>query len=193
MEVQMHRASSLLRILGCGLFIFVLSGVTVAQFNAGVQGSVTDSTGALVPEAIVTLTNRATNQTAQVTASGEGVYRFSSLQPGEYTLKAEKTGFGTTTMNIVVRAESVQGFDIVLNLGDVAETVTITDAAEQVLQTENANIDKVITTQEVLPAANRARSLRATLQLLARTEWSDLMTGGPTEHGGPPVGFQLIY
>src|SRR4030095_17217360 len=67
-----------------------------------------------------------------------------------YTLKAEKTGFGTTTMNITVRAESVQGFDIVLNLGDVAEVVTVTDSAEQLLQTENANVDKVITTQEVL-------------------------------------------
>ena len=146
----MYRVNSLLRILACGIFILVLTGVTVAQFNAGVQGSAKDSTGALVPEALVTLTNRATNQTSQVTASDQGFYRFSSLQPGEYTLKAEKEGFGTTTMNIVVRAESVQGFDIVLNLGDVAETVTITDAAEQVLQTENANIDKVITTQEVL-------------------------------------------
>jgi hypothetical protein len=43
---------------------------------------VKDSSGALVPEAIVTLTNRETNQTTQVTASGEGFYRFSSLPPG---------------------------------------------------------------------------------------------------------------
>ena len=150
MEVHMNRVSYLLRLLVCGFFILVLSGVTVAQFNAGVQGSVKDSSGALVPEAIVTLTNRETNQTARVTASGEGYYRFSSLQPGEYILKAGKTGFGTTIMTIVVRAESVQGFDILLDLGAVAETVTITDSAEQVLQTENANVDKVITTQEVL-------------------------------------------
>jgi hypothetical protein len=115
-----------------------------------VQGSIKDSTGALVPQAIVTLTNRETNQTAQTTASEEGFYRFSSLQPGAYTLKAEKTGFETTQMNIIVRAESVQGFDIVLNLGGVAEVVTITDATEQILQTENGSIDKVITTQEVL-------------------------------------------
>ena len=146
----MNKVSCLIRIVACGFSILVLSGVAVAQFNAGVQGSVKDSTGALVPEAQITITNRATNQTSQVTASDQGFYRFSSLQPGEYTLKAEKTGFGTTTMNITVRAESVQGFDIVLNLGDVAEVVTVTDSAEQLLQTENANVDKVITTQEVL-------------------------------------------
>ncbi|HUE84021.1 MAG TPA: carboxypeptidase-like regulatory domain-containing protein, partial [Pyrinomonadaceae bacterium] len=130
--------SSSLRAVLCGSFLLLLTTTVNAQFNAGVQGSVKDSTGALVPEAAVTLINRGTNQTRQTTASGEGFYRFSSLAPGEYTLQAEKTGFEPATMNITVRAESVQGFDIVLSPTGLAETVTITDSAEQLLQTENA-------------------------------------------------------
>ncbi|HUE84402.1 MAG TPA: TonB-dependent receptor [Pyrinomonadaceae bacterium] len=53
-------------------------------------------------------------------------------------------------MNITVRAESVQGFDIVLSPTGLAETVTITDSAEQLLQTENASVDRALTTEEVL-------------------------------------------
>lgn len=134
-----------------GGFLFLLFTITVnAQFNANVQGTVKDTTGALVPEAAVTLTSKETNQTHQTTASDEGFYRFSGLPPGEYELKAEKSGFGSTTMNITVRAESTQGFEITLNPTGVAETVTITESAEQPLQTENANVDRAITTQEVL-------------------------------------------
>jgi hypothetical protein len=140
----------LLRTFMCSLFILLLNTTVLAQFNAGVQGVVKDSSGALVSEALVTLTNRQTNRTQQVTASDEGFYRFSALSPGEYSLKAEKAGFEATTVNITVRAESVQGFDITLNAAGAAATVTITDIGEQVLQTENANVDKVITTQEVL-------------------------------------------
>jgi Carboxypeptidase regulatory-like domain len=138
------------RLLFCGLFFLLLSANVNAQFNAGVQGSVKDAAGALVPEAVVTLTNKETNQTHKVTSTAEGFYRFSALPPGEYNLKAEKSGFTTTAMDITVRAESIQGFDIVLNLGGVTETVTVTDSGAQTLATENANVDRALTTQEVL-------------------------------------------
>src|SRR5919106_2392954 len=121
----MNPLTCLPRVMTCVLFILLLNVTTLAQFNAGVQGSVKDSAGALVPEAVVTLTNRGTNQVSKSTASGEGFYRFSALAPGEYELKAEKAGFEPTTMNITVRAESVQGFDIVLNPTGVAGTVTV--------------------------------------------------------------------
>ena len=146
----MNPVTCLSRVLICALFVLLLNVTTQAQFNANVQGSVKDSSGALVPEAIVTLTNRGTNQTSQVTASDEGFYRFSALAPGEYSLKAEKTGFEPTTMNITVRAESTQGFDILLNPTGVAGTVTVTASAEQALETENANVDRAISQQEVL-------------------------------------------
>src|SRR5262249_726266 len=146
----MIRMTCLLRTVACGFCVLLLSGVAAAQFNAGVQGSVKESSGALVPHAVVKLTNRATNQTSQVITSREGFYRFSALAPGEYTLKTEKTGFEGNELNITVRAESIQGFDIVLNPTGVAGTVTVTGTTEQAIETENANVDRAITNQKDL-------------------------------------------
>ncbi|HEX3559583.1 MAG TPA: carboxypeptidase regulatory-like domain-containing protein [Pyrinomonadaceae bacterium] len=136
-----------------GLCALVLLGCAVAahaQFRAGIQGTVSDPNGAVVPEATVTLKDNGTGKTQQVTASTEGFYRFSELAPGTYTLTIEKAGFKKSTLeNVVVNAENVQGLDVVLTTGEVSETVTVTDTAAPALETENPNLDKAITTTEV--------------------------------------------
>jgi hypothetical protein len=53
-----------------------------AQFKAGVQGTITDASGAVIPGARVTLTSKETGRKSEVTASSDGVYRFLSLAPG---------------------------------------------------------------------------------------------------------------
>jgi len=128
-----------------------------AQFRAGILGSVTDATGAVVPGATVTLTNKETAKSQQTTASDEGFYRFSSLAPGAYTISVEQANFKKQVLeNVIVSAEDVQGLDIVISAGDVAETVTVTDTAAA-LETETANIRGVITTEEIrqLPQTGR--------------------------------------
>jgi hypothetical protein len=133
-----------------GLIMLSLAATAKAQFRAGVQGTVTDAAGAAVPEATVTLTSKETQRTQQVQASDSGFYRFSNLAPGNYSLSAEHEGFKKSVQDITVKAEEVQGFDLALSTGEVTETVTVTGAGEQLLQTENANVDRAITTQEVL-------------------------------------------
>jgi outer membrane receptor protein involved in Fe transport len=150
--------SSFVRWLVLGLIL--LAGITTAQaqFKAGVQGTVTDSSGGLVPEAQVTLTNNETSKSQSTTASGDGFYRILGLPAGSYTLTAEKAGFKKQVFDtVVVSAEATQGIDIVLSAGDVAETVTVTATTEQALETENANIAKGITDAEIkrLPQVGR--------------------------------------
>jgi outer membrane receptor protein involved in Fe transport len=150
--------SSFVRWLVLGLIL--LAGITTAQaqFKAGVQGTVTDSSGGLVPEAQVTLTNNETSKSQSTTASGDGFYRILGLPAGSYTLTAEKAGFKKQVFdNVVVNAEATQGIDIVLSAGDVAETVTVTATTEQALESENANIAKGITEAEIkrLPQVGR--------------------------------------
>jgi hypothetical protein len=141
---------NLVRVITCGLFLMVAVGTANAQFKAGIQGTVTDTSGGLVPEAKVTLTNTETNKTQETTASGEGFYRISGLSPGKYKLTVEKTGFKQKVFdNVVVNAEAVQGLDVALEAGDVSATVTVTQDTGQTLETENASLDKAITTQEV--------------------------------------------
>lgn len=135
-------------ILGLVLLSFPLTAE--AQFKASVQGTITDTAGAIVAEANVTLTNTETNQSETTTASDGGFYRFSGLAPGLYTVTVEKEGFKKRVVNDVkVDAESIKGVDIQLEAGVITEVVTVT--SENVgLETEDPNIRKIITNQEVL-------------------------------------------
>src|SRR3984893_10696829 len=141
---------NLVRVITCGLFLMFLATGAAAQFKAGIQGTVTDTTGGLVPEAKITLLNTETGKTQETTASSEGFYRISGLSPGKYKLTVEKAGYKQKVFdNVAVNAEAVQGIDVQLEVGDVSATVTVTQETGQILETENANVDKAITTQEV--------------------------------------------
>ena len=140
-------------------FLFLLAVTASAQFRAGVQGTVTDSTGAVVPGARVVLTNKETSQQQETTTSDEGFYRFSSLPPGVYSVSVERQNFKKSLIDDVrVQAEEIRGQDVVLETGGITETVTVTaDTADVTLDTEDANIRKNISTEEVLqlPQAGR--------------------------------------
>jgi Carboxypeptidase regulatory-like domain len=129
-----------------------------AQFRAGIQGTVTDAQGAAVAEATITVTNKETSKSEQVTSSGEGFYRVSGLPPGTYTVTAEKTGYKKKVLETVsVSAETTQGLDIALEVGEVTASVTVTGEAGIALQTENASIAGSISTREIqrLPQVGR--------------------------------------
>ena len=132
------------------LLVVILATIGHAQFRAGVQGTVTDTGGGTVGGATVTLTNKETNETKQTQTTADGFYQFTNLPPGLYTVTVEQQGFKKRVVNdIRVSAESVKGQDVVLEAGVISETVTV-QAEEAPLQTEDANIRKTITTEEVL-------------------------------------------
>ena len=142
--------TSLFRAALCALFLLTLAAGAHAQFRAAVQGTVTDQSGAVVPAATLTLRNNETGRVQTATSGDEGFYRISELPPGTYTLTAEKAGFKKTAFeNVTVNAEQVQGFDVVLTTGEVAETVTVTADQTPALETENPNLNRAISTEEV--------------------------------------------
>lgn len=155
----MNRAmSSPVRVLTCCLFLLSAVVAVNAQFKAGVQGTVKDSTGGLVPEAKVTLTNTETGTAQEATTSSEGYYRISGLSPGKYTLTVEKAGYKKSVLeNLGINAEAVQGLDVALEIGEVSASVTIDEGATAILETENGSVSSAITTEEVrnLPQAGR--------------------------------------
>lgn len=146
----MHSLQCSIRVICCALLLVLMASTAAAQFKAGVQGTIKDTTGALVPEAKITLTNTETGKSQETTASDEGFYRVSGLAPGKYKLAIEKTGYKQKVLDeVVVSAETVQGIDVELEAGDVTATVTVTQQTEQILETENANLGKGITREEV--------------------------------------------
>ncbi|MGH9351392.1 MAG: carboxypeptidase regulatory-like domain-containing protein, partial [Terriglobia bacterium] len=134
------------------------SAMALAQFRAGVQGTVTDTTGGVVPGATVTLRNNATSAVHTTTTDGKGYYNFSFLPAGDYALSASKPNFSTTSRkNVRVSAEQVQGVDLTLNPGQSAQTVTVTGVTSPAFQTESASIAGEITNQQItsLPQIGR--------------------------------------
>jgi carboxypeptidase family protein/TonB-dependent receptor-like protein len=148
----------LVRTSACGLFLLCAMITAHAQFRAGVQGTISDSNGALVPGAKVILKDLETGKVQETNSSGEGFYRITGLAPGQYELTVEKEGYKKSiSEHVTVNAENVQGVDVILEIGEITAVVTIADEATQQLETENANINKAVTAAEVkrLPQTGR--------------------------------------
>jgi hypothetical protein len=129
-----------------------------AQYNASIQGTVTDPSGAAVPNAKVTVTNQATGVSAQTTTSSGGTYTVGQLPPGNYTVTVEAQGFQMSkTENVVVLGEQIRGLDVVLTVGQVSQSVTVNGATAPLLQTQDASVSKTLSgaTIEQLPAIGR--------------------------------------
>jgi outer membrane receptor protein involved in Fe transport len=118
------------------LLLFTASAL--AQTSRGtVSGIVSDPTGAVVPGAIVTLTNDQTGVSRNTNTNGEGLYRFDAVDPGSYSLKIAATGFGNVNnTNIVVSANQVAQVDAQLAPSGQTLSVDVTAESGALLQTE---------------------------------------------------------
>ena len=98
-----------------------LLGATLllAQFGASLQGTISDSSGAVVPNASVTITNNGTQRTQTTKAGGDGFFRFTGLPPGTYRLTTQAPNFNRqVTQDVIVDAEEARGIDITLEVGE---------------------------------------------------------------------------
>lgn len=140
-SITFHAFRSALR---RGLILAVLSSFAVllivppraalADVGARIQGTVTDPTGAVVPDVTITATNAATGISKRATSSADGSYAFLSLPaPGVYTVTAERTGFKKfTAEQIPLSVNQVYVLTINLELGAVTQEVTVKATPVQV-------------------------------------------------------------
>lgn len=134
-----------------GILILGLGLTAFGQFGSGVQGTVTDQNGAIVPGANVTLTNIDTNQSAETTTNESGLYRFSGISQGTYKVLVTQNGFKKKLVDkVIVNAETTLGLDIKLETGEVSAQVTVDGSDVPALETETANVSKNISTKEIL-------------------------------------------
>ncbi|HEX6626019.1 MAG TPA: carboxypeptidase-like regulatory domain-containing protein, partial [Pyrinomonadaceae bacterium] len=129
----------------CLLVVLASAGQAAAQeFRGSIAGTVNDSSGAAVPGATVTATNRATNTPQTTTTNEEGAYTLLYLTPGTYTLLVEATGFKRhLSQGVEVRVGDKLVLDLRLETGGVQETVTVT-SDPTLLQTSTASAGQVI-------------------------------------------------
>src|SRR5213593_312423 len=138
--------------------LLVLSLAVIAQTGtSNITGTVRDTNGAVVPGASVTAKNDATGVTSTQTTTDSGVYAFSSLPVGNYTITIEKQGFKTLqkTKN-ALEVGTPLTVDVAMEVGQVSEVVTVQGGTEQ-LQTANATIGNVVEQKaiEALPLNGR--------------------------------------
>ncbi len=128
-----------------------------AQDTATINGSVTDSTGAAVPGAQVTLVNAATSFTRTVETDAGGRYVASSIPTGEYTITAVKQGFETLKRSGVrLNAATTLGVDLQLIVGSESQSVLVT-ASAPLLQSQTATVSNLVDSRQMLalPMATR--------------------------------------
>jgi outer membrane receptor protein involved in Fe transport len=142
----------------------------LAQATTGtLRGTVTDANGGAVAGANVTVKSEATGTVSPIKTTGEGTFDVPALQPGTYTVTVEAPGFKrSVSTGVAVKIGIVNPVAVVLEAGNVSETVTVTSNTEEIVQRDQAQISTTIDTRRVqdLPSNGAAGGID-TLALLA--------------------------
>ncbi|MGH9373590.1 MAG: TonB-dependent receptor domain-containing protein, partial [Vicinamibacterales bacterium] len=126
------------------------SSLAAQVLYGSLVGNVTDDTGAAVPGATVTITHRDTGASRDVVTDANGAYRFSTVQPGVYTMSVKLTGFRTfTRSDIPVTLNNVTRADAGLQVGQLSESVTVS-GERPLLQTDRAEVRAELKAQELV-------------------------------------------
>jgi hypothetical protein len=151
----------LLLLVALSFAMIFLASSARAQENATITGTVTDSTGAVVPNVSLSLTNQATGQTRQETTNTSGLYLFANVGVGHFTLNATGTGFRKfTRTDIIVNTDQTLKEDVSLTVGSEGQTVTVQADALQV-QSETNELSTLITGAQVTQLATNGRNVTA--------------------------------
>ena len=127
------------------LSLILAIGAFGQSSNATVSGSVTDSTGAVLPGLTVTATNNSTGVVTAVFSNEAGVYNFASLLPGVYKVSAELPGFQTRTYTDVQLGNAAQvRLNFSLQVATQAQAVEVTITADTLLATSSSSVGQVL-------------------------------------------------
>ncbi len=148
------------------VLLVAASALAQSSGSATLRGRVTDPTGAVVGKLDVTLVNEASKDERKSKTNDEGIYTFSSVPPGIYTVKVEGSGFKTTEQTgINLSPSDTRSVDITLEIGEMGETVTVMAAPEQ-LQTETGAKENTITAKQIDNLSIISRSSIELLRIL---------------------------
>ena len=187
-----------LRSIQAMLFLFTLMTISnrlYAQAGATgtILGTVTDATGAVVPNAVVTVKNAATGATVRMASSSSGDYQASSLNPGTYSVSAEMTGFQkSVTSTFTLAVDQKVRVNVTLRPGAVTETVEVMAQALS-LDTDSSAIGQLVSQKQVAELPLNGRNFMQLLLLGAGAvtvggEQGTMRQGAGNALGGEGVG-----
>jgi hypothetical protein len=160
------------------LTLFVAVGAR-AQSTGSITGTVSDSSGAAIPDAAITVTNTGTSQSRTVQSNASGLFSFPELPIGSYTMQISKTGFATQKRSAteLLTGQTI-GIDVTLKVGSQVESIEVTTETLQV-QTSTSEVASSVDQQQMVDLPLNQRN---PLQLTSLTPGAVLTTVG-TESG----------
>jgi hypothetical protein len=169
--------------------LLALTLASVAQFSqrGSVSGLVTEESGAVVPQAPVTLLDLGRNQTSRAKTDAGGHYEFSQLLPGSYKVSVEFGGFKkSASASLAVTPQSEVRCDVQLQLASVSQNVTVTGSSAPLLQTESADLDQNISQEQIADVPINGRNWTSLTELtpgIATSPRNNINLGGTFEVG----------
>jgi Carboxypeptidase regulatory-like domain len=165
-------------------FLLLFTSATFAQLTtADILGTVTDATGAVVPNANIVLTNLGTNEKRTSQSNGSGDYNFTLLPVGHYSIAVKATGFeASITKDLSVEAGDRARADIHLQLGAESTIVEVT-AQTPLLQADSATVSSTVTAKAVQDLPLNGRNF---VQLVDLVPGANPGSGNSLSSGGRP-------
>ena len=160
--------------------LVLLGSAAYGQGTANIVGTVTDPTGAVVPNAKITITNSDTGFIRTTTAGSVGVFRAADLQNGRYVLQVEAEGFKTyERKNITLDVGATVRADVALQIGAVGQSVTVEAAALQVQAVTN-DVSQTINANQIENLGTNGRNIKQLAVLVpgANNEMPDFDSPG---------------
>lgn len=142
-----------------GLFIFTLP---LAAQNSSLQGVITDAQGAIIPQAIVAITNTDTSAQRSTVSGATGAYLFAEVPPGPYSIEVKRPGFSTYVAKLTLQVSLPETLNVQLLVGQATTTVSVT-AEVDVVNTENATVGNVFNTTQIESLPLQTRNIASLL------------------------------
>jgi hypothetical protein len=156
--------------------------------TGSIQGTVTDQSGAVVPAAKVSITNKSTGRLINVSTTSAGTYASGALTPGNYTIRVEAQGFKTSELPVTVQVGVTSSGNIKLQVGQANQVVEV-QASEIQVNTEQATVQGVLTTQQIENLPINGRNFLDLAQLEPGVQIQDGGNFDPTKNGFSSISF----
>lgn len=156
--------------------------------TGSIIGTVTDPSGAVVPGATITITNKATGHSTHLVSNSTGTYHSGALLPGNYTVRVEATGFNSVMVPVTVQVGVTSSGDVKLQVGSSSTIVQVQGSSVQV-NTVQPTIQGVLTRQQIEQLPINGRNFLDLAQLQPGVQIQDGSNFDPTKVGFSSISF----
>jgi hypothetical protein len=156
--------------------------------TGSIQGVVLDPKGATVSSASITVTSKATGAKQLVSVTGSGDFNLAGLAPGAYVMRVEAVGFKTVERTVIVQVGQVSSTTVNMELGESSTVITVEGSAQQV-NTDQAIVSGVLTTQQIENLPINGRNFLDLAQLEPGVQIQDGQNFDPTKVGYSSISF----